>query len=46
MVLDDDMMTGAAVAASSNAVATNAKNTTNVIGPRGACDLRGEAETW
>jgi len=43
MVPDDNVM---AAAASSDAVAMNANNTTNAIGPRGARDLRGETETW
>ncbi len=44
MTVPDDDVT--AEAASSDAVATNATNTTNAIGPRGARDLRGAAETW
>ena len=43
MVPDDNVM---AAAASRDAVVTNATNATNTIGPRGACDLRGETETW
>jgi 2-keto-4-pentenoate hydratase len=42
-VPDDDKT---AAAASRDAVATNATNAANVIGPRGARDLRAAAETW
>ena len=43
MVPDDDV---AAAAASSDAVMMNATNATTAIGPQGARDLRGAAETW
>ena len=43
MVPDDDVT---AAVASSNAVATNTMNATNAIGPRGARNLHGAAETW
>jgi hypothetical protein len=42
----DDDVTAAAVAASRDAVATNAKNATNEIGSRRARNLRAAAETW